>query len=388
MATNDFLPFAAAGGANVLAQADWLALATRLSGYTAGVANSAQINKGLRQAAAVAAAFGQLLNDYGELDALDDGNIGNLVRDFARSIQAGKFAYVVATGTANAWTVAPTPAVATYAAGRVLNIIAPATNSSATVNANISGLGNRRIKKADGNDPAIGDLIASRIYATIDDGANIRILTPLPSDYSQSTSQEFITASKTFIVPASTLLIEGVGGGGAGGASGDGSTGIAGNMGGGGGGGGFFRKLISGLVVGSSITATVGLGGTPVNNAAGNAGGSTSFGAHATGAGGGSGTWGSNTAATSGVGGTGTGGDINIQGGVGGLTGPNSGTVTINDALRLYGRGGQAASGLSLVDLAATGQAGRGYGAGGSGASGGSGLAGGAGAPGYIWVRW
>ncbi|QEL21720.1 hypothetical protein FQV39_03350 [Bosea sp. F3-2] len=75
MLTNDFLPFAAAGGANVLAQADWLALAARLSGYTAGVVNSAQINKGLRQTAAVAAAFGQFLNDYGGLDALDDGNI-------------------------------------------------------------------------------------------------------------------------------------------------------------------------------------------------------------------------------------------------------------------------------------------------------------------------
>lgn len=182
MATNDFLPFAAAGGANVLAQADWLALAARLSGYTAGVANSAQINKGLRQAAAVAAAFGQFLNDYGTLDALDDGNIGNLVRDFARSIQAGKFSFAVATGTANAWTVAPTPALAAYAAGRVLNIVAPATNTSTTVNMNVSGLGNRRIKKVDGSDPAIGDLVAGVAYPTVDDGTNIRILSVLASD--------------------------------------------------------------------------------------------------------------------------------------------------------------------------------------------------------------
>ncbi|CAM5220507.1 Phage tail protein OS=Bosea thiooxidans OX=53254 GN=SAMN05660750_03312 PE=4 SV=1 [Bosea thiooxidans] len=72
--------------------------------------------------------------------------------------------------------------VPAYAAGRVLNVIAPATNTSTTVNADISGLGNRRVKKSDGSDPAVGDLVAGRVYATIDDGTNIRILTPLPSD--------------------------------------------------------------------------------------------------------------------------------------------------------------------------------------------------------------
>lgn len=188
MATNEFLPFAAAGGANVLSQADWLALAARLSGFTAGVASSQQLNKAWRQSAAVAAAFGQFLNDYGGLDALDDANTANLVRDFARSLQAGKFSYAVATGSANAWTVAPTPAVAAYAAGRALNIIAPATNTSTTVNMNVSTLGNRRIKKADGSDPAIGDLVAGRIYATIDDGTNIRVLTPLASDMQSAVS--------------------------------------------------------------------------------------------------------------------------------------------------------------------------------------------------------
>lgn len=86
MATNDFLPFAAAGGANVLAQADWLALAARLSGYTAGVANSAQINKGLRQSAAMSAMIGQFITDYGALDALDNGNIAQLEANFVAAL--------------------------------------------------------------------------------------------------------------------------------------------------------------------------------------------------------------------------------------------------------------------------------------------------------------
>lgn len=97
-------------------------------------------------------------------------------------LQGGTWNYAVATGTANAWTVAPALAVPAYAAGRVLNIIAPATNTSATVNVNISGLGNRRIKKSNGIDPVAGDLVAGQMYPTIDDGTNIRILVPVPSD--------------------------------------------------------------------------------------------------------------------------------------------------------------------------------------------------------------
>ncbi len=100
----------------------------------------------------------------------------------AQAVQSGKLNYAVATGTANAWVVAPAFAVAVYAAGRVLNVIAPAANTSTTVNVNVSGLGNRRIKKADGNDPAVGDILSGKCYATIDDGTNIRVLGDLPSD--------------------------------------------------------------------------------------------------------------------------------------------------------------------------------------------------------------
>lgn len=106
---------------------------------------------------------------------------GALGVQLARTIQKG-MNYAVATGTANAWVVAPIFAVHAYAAGRVLNIIAPATNTSTNVNANVSGLGNRRIKKRDGSDPEVGDLIADTVYPTIDDGTNLRVLSQLPSD--------------------------------------------------------------------------------------------------------------------------------------------------------------------------------------------------------------
>lgn len=117
--------------------------------------------------------------------AIDAGGLtvdDTILLRLAQAIQSGKSTYAVATGSANAWVVAPNLAVPAYAAGRVLNIIAPATNTSTTVNMNVSTLGNRRIKKANGNDPAIGDLVVGRIYPTIDDGTTIRILCGLPSD--------------------------------------------------------------------------------------------------------------------------------------------------------------------------------------------------------------
>ncbi|HHS0916091.1 TPA: gp53-like domain-containing protein, partial [Salmonella enterica subsp. enterica] len=50
MAKNDFKPFATGKGANVTSQPDWEALPALLSGFTAGKASSAQVNKALRQA--------------------------------------------------------------------------------------------------------------------------------------------------------------------------------------------------------------------------------------------------------------------------------------------------------------------------------------------------
>lgn len=389
---NDFLPFATDPAANVISQGAWAALAARNNGFVAGVAQSSQLNKAWRQSAAMAAAMGVLIDTYSDRDALDDGDIVGLATKIAQTFQAGMFSYVVATGTANAWVLAPTPAVPSYSAGRVLWVIPPATNTSTTVNANVSTLGNRRVKKADGTDPAIGDLVAGKAVPTIDDGTSIRVIGALASDYSQPMNQEFITASKSFIVPASTLWIEGVAGGGAGGASANGSGGgIAGNMGGGGGAGGFFRKIISGLTIGSTIAATIGAGGAPMNGAGGGiggTGGSTSFGAHASATGGVGGNWGENTSQPGGNAGMGSGGDINLAGGGGGRTGPNAASPTVSDIITIYGRGGSAFGGLSAMNLTTTGSPGLGFGTGGNGASGGSGLAGGAGAPGYIWVRW
>ncbi|MEW9139887.1 hypothetical protein AB2664_30070 [Bacillus wiedmannii] len=75
MATNEFLPFATAPGANVLGQADYVALAARLSGFQAGVAKSSEVNKAVRQGAFIASVIAQFVSDTLAQDVLDDGNV-------------------------------------------------------------------------------------------------------------------------------------------------------------------------------------------------------------------------------------------------------------------------------------------------------------------------
>lgn len=88
MATNDLLPFATAGGANVMSQADYAAMAARLSGFTAGTALSPQLNKAWRQSAFAAAMIGEFTADYSGLDVLDDGDVDTFEARFDAAIQA------------------------------------------------------------------------------------------------------------------------------------------------------------------------------------------------------------------------------------------------------------------------------------------------------------
>ncbi|HCJ8226455.1 TPA: tail fiber protein [Escherichia coli] len=79
MATNNFKPFATAENANVTSQADWEALPALLSGFTAGKASSAQVNKAIRQASFIAAALAQYTANKSGLDVLDDGDLNGFI---------------------------------------------------------------------------------------------------------------------------------------------------------------------------------------------------------------------------------------------------------------------------------------------------------------------
>ncbi|EJG7679893.1 tail fiber protein [Salmonella enterica] len=79
MAKNDFKPFATGKGANVTSQSDWEALSALLSGFTAGKASSAQVNKALRQASFIAAALAQYTASNSGQDVLDDGDLSGFI---------------------------------------------------------------------------------------------------------------------------------------------------------------------------------------------------------------------------------------------------------------------------------------------------------------------
>lgn len=79
MAINNFKPFALDPNANVTSQADWEALPALLSGFTAGKASSAQVNKAIRQASFIAAALAQYTANKSGLDVLDDGDLNEFI---------------------------------------------------------------------------------------------------------------------------------------------------------------------------------------------------------------------------------------------------------------------------------------------------------------------
>lgn len=79
MATNNFKAFAIDPNANVTAQADWETLPALLSGFMAGKASSAQVNKAIRQASFIAAALAQYTANKSGLDVLDDGDLNGFI---------------------------------------------------------------------------------------------------------------------------------------------------------------------------------------------------------------------------------------------------------------------------------------------------------------------
>lgn len=82
MPTNEYLPIANNGGANVVSQADYLTAVTAggtlEDGYLTGVAKSPQMNKTWRQSSVVSSAIGKLIVDVLSVNAPDDGDVAAL----------------------------------------------------------------------------------------------------------------------------------------------------------------------------------------------------------------------------------------------------------------------------------------------------------------------
>ncbi len=88
MATNQIKPFATGPGANIVSQNEWETLPALLSGFTAGKASSAQINKVLRQTSFIAAALAEFVSEKSGQDVLDDGDVAGFVAKLSSGIAA------------------------------------------------------------------------------------------------------------------------------------------------------------------------------------------------------------------------------------------------------------------------------------------------------------
>jgi hypothetical protein len=93
--TNEILPYAAGGGANVLSQALYAVLAERTNGAQTGTAVSANFNKAMRQATFVAAAITGWLAAQ-NVNVPDDGNLTTIVNNFLAQIPGKVVASVAA----------------------------------------------------------------------------------------------------------------------------------------------------------------------------------------------------------------------------------------------------------------------------------------------------
>ena len=110
MAKNEFKPFATGSGANVTTQTDWESLPVLSAGFTSGKASSAQVNKGLRQGTAMAAAAGQFIADKTNEDVKDDGDIAGLSAQLASAIEQAATGRLIGVRTiTTSGTYTPTP---------------------------------------------------------------------------------------------------------------------------------------------------------------------------------------------------------------------------------------------------------------------------------------
>jgi len=299
----------------------------------------------------------------------------------ARAIQSQKMNFATAGGTANALTLALTPAPLAWSdlVGVPLRVKITATNTGAATLAITGATGTKSLVSIDGTPLQANDLFVGQIRDMVYDGTNVLVLAVRKTVAIPRNAQVF-SASGTFVVPTGVLAVRtriwGAGGGGGGG----GNAAAAGR----GGGGGAYSEGVWPVTPGASITVTVGVGGTGGNNTgtSGAAGGSTSFGGLHT-AGGGAGGFGIGSGIATGGGGFGTasGGLLNLNG-IAGAPG-----VLINTVYSGGQGGGSFGGGLNYaLGVGSAGGAGHFIGAGAGGASGAN--AGGIGADGAVIVEW
>jgi hypothetical protein len=417
--SNDFIPFAVGGSANVITQSAYAALTSiTQNGFQSGIAQSNQLNKVWRQSSIMSAVLAQFIVDQSGQNAVDDGTTATLEANLISAVRnaAKQTVILTDTGVANAYTATNTPALTVLpGTGYTQRVnIAHANTGASTYTPDgltakpIYGLG---LQPLQGGELPVGVVVLMYlVQAGVNSGNGAWIIIESlggaqqipPATQSQHAlqlgqatgrwiSRVIYSTAGTFseTPPAgATLALYDVVGGGGGGGGGQGTT--AGNIAAGAGGGAGGRA-IKRFANPTTQTVTVGAGGANGGpSTSGGAGGTSSVGAICSATGGGGGTLGSSGSGGTGpgaLGGTGTGGDINVRGqngfgpfGIGSIPIVKSGMGGSGP----YGSGGQEQT------TYATGGNAVGNGAGGAGGacppSNGAGASGGAGAAGIVVI--
>jgi len=92
---SDYLPVATGGGANVDSQVNFASSTYQPNGFTAGVAQSIQMNKVWRQSSMVAAAVTNFIVNMLGINIADDGNLAGLITNLTNAIRRAANTLVV-----------------------------------------------------------------------------------------------------------------------------------------------------------------------------------------------------------------------------------------------------------------------------------------------------
>lgn len=291
MATKDFQAFAAAGGANVISQAAYLALAELSTGFETGTALSNELNKVWRQATFVAAMLMSFISDTANVDTLDDGDLPGAQAKLVQALTVILGAtVVVSTATGLALTDnrkafvsnGTTTPNATFTIARTTTLLATWRTTIFARGGDVT-LAIDSHDSINGGTAGVGTLVPKNYFAEIEsDGAGGLWVVIMPTNGLSKFPTSIVTyggntgVSGNFTVPAGVtqlrLKMVGAGAGGT-----DGNT-TAGNISGAGGGAGAYAEGLITVVPGNSYAYTVGGGGVGQRGRGGaDAGGNTSF---------------------------------------------------------------------------------------------------------------
>jgi hypothetical protein len=181
--TNDFLTFAAAPGANVISQATYAALAALGPGFTAGIANSNQLNKVWRQSSIMSSVLAQFMADISGQNSTDDGTTANLLTNLMTSLTAAN--YGVNVGSGNTYQVTLTPATQVLD-GTVIRFRAVNTNTGAST-FSVNGSPSHAIYGMDQNSLTGGEINGAGTAVVIwNSAASVWILLGCSAGYGKS----------------------------------------------------------------------------------------------------------------------------------------------------------------------------------------------------------